>query len=60
MKYFLSEFRLYLFLYYTMRTNLNKFQRCPGCGNYLVHTALKQALMELNIPKYETVIVTGV
>jgi pyruvate/2-oxoacid:ferredoxin oxidoreductase beta subunit len=41
-----------------MRTNLNKFQRCPGCGNFMIHLAIKQALQELNIPKNETVVIT--
>lgn len=33
---------------------------CPGCGNYMIRTALKQALEELNIPPYKAVIVTGI
>ncbi len=43
-----------------MRTNLNKFQRCPGCGNFMIHLAIKQALQELNIPKNETVVITWI
>ena len=43
-----------------MRTKLNNFQRCPGCGNFMIHLALKQALSELGIPKHKTVIVTGI
>lgn len=43
-----------------MRTNLNKIQRCPWCGNFLIHLALKQALAELKIPAHKTVIVTGI
>ena len=43
-----------------MRTNLNKFQRCPGCGNYLIHVAIKQAITELGIPKHKVVVVTGI
>lgn len=43
-----------------MRTNLNKFQRCPWCGNFMVHLALKQALQELNIPKNKIVIITWI
>ncbi len=43
-----------------MRTNLNKIQRCPGCWNFLIHLALKQALAELKIPAHKTVIVTGI
>lgn len=43
-----------------MRTNLNNIQRCPWCGNFLIHLALKQALAELKIPTHQTVIVTGI
>ena len=43
-----------------MRTNLNKFQRCPWCGNFMIHLAIKQALQELNIPKNETVVITWI
>ena len=43
-----------------MRNNLNKFQRCPGCGNFIIHLAIKQALQELNIPKHETVVITWI
>jgi len=43
-----------------MRNNLNKFQRCPGCGNYIINLAMKQALEELNIPKHEVVIVSWI
>ncbi|HKL44529.1 MAG TPA: thiamine pyrophosphate-dependent enzyme [Candidatus Absconditabacterales bacterium] len=43
-----------------MRNNLNKFQRCPGCGNFIIHLAIKQALKELNIPTEKTVIVSGI
>jgi 2-oxoglutarate ferredoxin oxidoreductase subunit beta len=43
-----------------MRTQLNKFQRCPGCGNFLIHLALKQALSELEIPAHKTVFITGI
>lgn len=43
-----------------MRTGLQKFQRCPGCGDYVIHLALKQALTELNIPKHNLVFVTGI
>ena len=45
---------------FSMRTNLNKFQRCPGCGNFMIHLAIKQALQELNIPKNETVVITWI
>ncbi len=33
---------------------------CPGCGNYMIRTALKQALEELNIPPHKAVVVTGI
>lgn len=35
-------------------------QRCPGCGDYLIHLAIKQAIAELGIPKEKLVIVTGI
>lgn len=43
-----------------MRHNTNKIQRCPGCGDFLIHLALKQALAELKIPTHQTVVVTGI
>ncbi len=43
-----------------MRSGLNKFQRCPGCGNFMIHLAIKNALKELNIPKHKVVIVSGI
>ena len=43
-----------------MRHNLNKIQWCPGCWNFLVHLALKQALSELNIDPKDTVMVTWI
>ncbi len=33
---------------------------CPGCGNYAIRTALKQALEELNLPPHEVVISSGI
>jgi len=33
---------------------------CPGCGNFAIFTALKQALAELKIKAYQAVIVTDV
>lgn len=33
---------------------------CPGCGNYGIITALKQALVELNVQPKNTVIVSGI
>jgi len=43
-----------------MRTNLTKIQRCPGCGNFLIMAAIKNAIKELNIPKHKIVVVTGI
>lgn len=33
---------------------------CPGCGNYMIRTALKMALEELEIPPQRAVIFTGI
>lgn len=33
---------------------------CPGCGNYMIRTALKQALEELKIEPHEVVISSGI
>lgn len=33
---------------------------CPGCGNFSILTALKQALVELGLPMEEVVIVFGI
>lgn len=33
---------------------------CPGCGNYSIHTALKQALEELGLAPHEVVISSGI
>ncbi|MCX6824747.1 MAG: thiamine pyrophosphate-dependent enzyme [candidate division SR1 bacterium] len=43
-----------------MRAGLNKIQRCPGCGNFIINAAIKNALKELGIPKHKVVIVSGV
>ena len=43
-----------------MRHNTNKIQWCPGCWNYLIHIAIKQALTELNISPKNTVIITWI
>ena len=43
-----------------MRTNLNKIQRCPWCGNYLIHVAIKNALKQLGLPKHKVVVVSGI
>lgn len=33
---------------------------CPGCGNFMIRTALKQALEELEIEPHEVVIASGI
>lgn len=33
---------------------------CPGCGNYMIRTALKMALEELEIEPHEVVLVSGI
>lgn len=33
---------------------------CPGCGDFAILKALREALAELNIPNYETMLVTGI
>ncbi len=33
---------------------------CPGCGNYGILMAMKQALVSLNIPPHNTVVVSGI
>lgn len=43
-----------------MRNWLNTFQRCPWCGDYMIHLAIKKALDELEIPVEKRVIVTGI
>jgi len=43
-----------------MRNWLNKFQRCPGCGDFMIHLAIKNALKELNIAKENVVVVSGI
>lgn len=43
-----------------MRNWLMKFQRCPGCGDYLIQLAIKQAIQELNIPKHKLVILSWI
>jgi len=44
----------------TCEYNLYDPSWCPGCGNYMIRTALKQALEELEIPPHMAVIVTGI
>ncbi len=43
-----------------MRNNLNKFQRCPGCGDFMITIAIKNALKELNIDHKDVVIVSWI
>ncbi len=43
-----------------MRNWLNKIQRCPWCGNFLIHLAIKNAIKELNIPKHKVIVVSGI
>lgn len=43
-----------------MRAGLTKIQRCPGCWNFLINVAIKNALKQLNIPKHKVVIVSGI
>ncbi len=33
---------------------------CPGCGNFGILTALKKALVDLNLPPYRVLIVSGI
>jgi 2-oxoglutarate/2-oxoacid ferredoxin oxidoreductase subunit beta len=40
--------------------NLYEPSWCPGCGNYMIRTALKQALQELEIPPHKAVISSGI
>lgn len=43
-----------------MRDKLNNFQRCPGCGDFIILLAIKNAIKELNIPKENVVIVSWI
>lgn len=43
-----------------MRTHLNSIQWCPGCGDFLILSAIRNALKELGIAKEDTVIVSGI
>ncbi len=40
--------------------NLYEPSWCPGCGNFMIRTALKQALEELQIPPHKAVIASGI
>lgn len=43
-----------------MRKDLNNIQWCPACWGFLTLGAVRSALKELNIPKEDVVIVTGI
>ena len=43
-----------------MRSALNTIQWCPGCGDFLALMAIRNTLKKLNIPRENTVIVSGV
>jgi len=43
-----------------MRDWLNNFQWCPGCGDFLIHLAIKNAIKELNLATEDVVIVSGI
>ncbi len=40
--------------------NLYEPAWCPGCGNFMIRTALKQALEELGLPPNKVVIASGI
>ncbi|WP_409228156.1 2-oxoacid:ferredoxin oxidoreductase subunit beta [Gudongella sp. SC589] len=44
----------------TCEYNLYDPSWCPGCGNFMIRKALKQALEELEIPPHMAVVVTGI
>lgn len=39
---------------------LNETEWCPGCGNFMIRTALKQALEELELPPHKVALVSGI
>ena len=43
-----------------MRTNLTDIQWCPGCWNFLILAAVKQAINQLWIPQENIVVVSGI
>ncbi|PID34558.1 MAG: hypothetical protein CR971_02630 [candidate division SR1 bacterium] len=43
-----------------MRTGINHFQRCPGCGNFAIHFAINAAIKELNILSKDILVVSGI
>ena len=43
-----------------MRSWLTNIQWCPGCGDFLIIMAIKNAFKELGIPSHKRVIVSGV
>lgn len=43
-----------------MRKGLNNIQWCPGCGDFLALSAIRKAILELEINKEDVVIVSGI
>jgi 2-oxoglutarate ferredoxin oxidoreductase subunit beta len=43
-----------------MRSGLTNIQWCPGCGDFLIIMALKNAFKELEIASKDRVVVSGV
>ncbi|NRH20905.1 hypothetical protein HOO68_02585 [Candidatus Gracilibacteria bacterium] len=43
-----------------MRSGLTNIQWCPGCGDFLIIMAIKNAFKELGIPPHKRVVVSGV
>lgn len=43
-----------------MRSGLKNIQRCPGCGNFLIITAIKKAFEELGIESHQRVLVSWI
>ncbi|MDD3302175.1 MAG: thiamine pyrophosphate-dependent enzyme [Candidatus Gracilibacteria bacterium] len=43
-----------------MRVNLNKIQRCPGCGDFMIIAAIKTAFKELGIESHNRVVISGI
>lgn len=43
-----------------MRSGLTNIQWCPGCGDFLIIMAIKNAFKELGIPSHKRVVVSGV
>lgn len=41
-----------------MRSGLTNIQWCPGCGDFLIIMAIKNAFKELGIPSHKRVVVS--